>query len=58
MNTTHDDIGGIPYTQAELKDQLISYWVTLQASEPGEMQRRDAEAADYNPWPCNDWRHG
>ena len=17
-----------------------------------------AEAADHNPWPCNDWRHG
>tara|TARA_R110002020_G_scaffold160082_2_gene344408 strand:+ start:1666 stop:1842 length:177 start_codon:yes stop_codon:yes gene_type:complete len=44
--------------QAELRKQSIRYWVTLQASEPGELQRWEAEAKDHNPWPCNDWRHG
>lgn len=44
--------------QAELRKLYISMCVQLQASEPGELQRWEAEAADHNPWPCNDWRHG
>ena len=44
--------------QAELRELLITMRVKLQASEPGELQRWEAEAKDDNPWPCNDWRHG
>tara|TARA_R110002051_G_scaffold86988_1_gene153050 strand:- start:56 stop:229 length:174 start_codon:yes stop_codon:yes gene_type:complete len=44
--------------QAELRELLITMRVKLQASEPGELQRWEAEDVDHNPWPCNDWRHG